>query len=238
MKPVYLFISSLLVAGTLSAQKFDLMFSRGVGINTEIQNLMPFTNIFNEKGKPPHVIPTYSIKGVYHVKQWQIGLSVERRTAAYRTFRQEHFEGMYSSTGMTQQEIEIESAYKNQLSYVTATRTSFFPVKLQVNRKITVNRFETYAGLSAGYIIYSGTLFSRGSTIIPEKNRATEMIPLRSTSDCGTSLGFQVGSYYSLSKHFLINAEVNADRITFQQGPVSKQWTNAACASIGFGYRF
>lgn len=236
MKPVYLFICGVLLAGSLSAQKFDLTISSGVGFNSKVKNAEPFTQIWDEPKAA--TAPVYSLKGAYQLKHWQIGLSVDKRTAIYRTYRVYPIIDYFWPSNMTLQEIEASMTFYDKFSYMGLNKSSYYPVKLQASRKLSFKKMETYGGLSAGYVILPGTLFSRYHTVVPDKDAAKGLSPFGKNSYCGTSIGFQAGTSYSFTKHIGINAEVNGDKTTFKQGPGSRLHMNTVSVNIGFRYRF
>ncbi len=234
MKTVLLFISTLLVTSSLSAQKFDLTFSSGVGINSDIKSLLPNTCILNGGPDSKTITANYSIKGIYNFKSWQAGISVDRRIATYRTYTAYPIIDYALPANMTTlQQYYSFMDWIGMQSYMNMEMAAYYPVKLLVNRKVTIKRIEAYAGLSAGYILFGGT-----RTIAPGEDRARTLIPFKKNSDCGTSIGFQAGASYSLTEHIGINTELAGDKMLFRQGPKSMLRSHANYINLGFRYRF
>lgn len=222
-----LLIFGLLVATSLSAQRFELGINGGVGFNGKTKSLTSGTHI-STNNKPLNTSDVYSLKGMYSYKNWQFGVSFDHRRATYKIEQRTVFISYFFPTGI--------QSYSEPI-YVHRSRP-YYPVKFFANRKVKLNHFELYGGLSAGFVILAGV--KPDPTI---SDLTMDMETRQRTADyhinhgISFTAGAQMGCTYFVSRHIGLNVEVNADYVQFRQGSHMRSQMVSVPIMLGLRYR-
>ena len=193
----YLFLPALLLATiTLHAQNFQLGVNGGFGFNTRsmidvLPDFISPEDIHSIKGSGK--TPAFSVKAIYTHCHWQYGIAVDLMELSYRY----SFSAPPSPSGG----VWIEG-YGGEGKVPIASPA--MPIKLLVNRLWKYRHFESYAGLSVGYVLISPG-FTSGEG---ENRRYGAVIPHLGE---GFTAGAQVGTTYFVSRCFGFNLDFAAN---------------------------
>ncbi len=227
MRNVLLFFG-LLVSSSLSAQRFELGINGGVGFNGRLNNLSKESYI-THAGSALNYADAYSLKGMYLYKNWQFGISIDHRRATYRIEQKVVFYSQYHPGGPL--------IIDNRIPLYAHHSKSYYPIKFLANRKVKLNHFELYGGLSAGYVILSDIKINPSiSDLTVDMETKQRSADYRINHGISFTAGAQVGFTYFVGKHIGLNMEVNADYVQFRQGPHS--YSEMACVPILIGLRY
>ena len=219
MKSIFLSVFALFIAGTLSAQNFEFGLNAGEGLNT-----VPLfhTTPANETSLSRSAATSaFSIKAMYVLPHWQIGISAERINLSYRF--------MYPLPPVVNNGIyPDEGGYFNSENKIQIAAPAI-PLKLFLNRVITCYNFEAYFGLNLGYVFSPDLRWG-------ENAPGTSMVALSSYGD-GPLAGAQVGATVFVTKHLGINAELSGDYISFNEGATNIKLA-AFQSTLGVRYKF
>ncbi len=189
-------------AATANAQKFEIGFNGGIGMNTNLKSAWHKYSVPSEY-QPFPFLPVLSVKGIYNHKLWQYGLSLEYRRVAY-------LQKDFKAVDLYPQPTLLPGTcyeYFGPYRYIAIGSTPVIPVKIFVNRKIKLHRFETYAGLSAGYLFIENShrkFHINLESMTPNNNGYNAL-----------SVGVQAGTTYFLTKRLGLNAEMTGDYLRF-----------------------
>jgi hypothetical protein len=157
------------------AQKYEIGLNGGVAPNS----IFHVNTAYTEPLKPNAALTNFSAKFAFNHKCWQLGLAID-----YRKLRENYIDWrLFPGPGWSD----------NNVSQ-TITKA---PVILFANRKLTLGRIESYAGLSAGYVLGHLDYFA----------------PFDNSNGGGYAIGAQAGASWFVTKHVGINAEVGVDYI-------------------------
>jgi hypothetical protein len=233
MKKILLSVMTLCAAITMQAQKLEIGLNGGIGFNSDIRMASKYMHVFTEE-TPANSGPAFSLSGANNIGKWQAGLSVDRRSATYRTY---DFRGSICygvPANMTAQQWEdFQKEIARTTYHVTYSATTYYPVQLFVNRKISLHRFGLSAGVTGGYIFIPNLKNSNdGYAVTPETRD-----PFNKNGFYGYCAGMQAGCTYCVSKHIGISAGVSANYLRFHQGAGSQSYMYSYPITAGVTYK-
>ena len=136
-------LSVLLLAllGTIAhAQNFELGANAGATKGNSLSDFHSSPIIEEEVGRirqSDEIAPYLSLKGIYNIKKWQVGVTVA-----------------YSET-----KIDYFIPGGNLSDYNAKRVESFFPVQVSLAHKFVFHHIEAYGGLSTGYMFTGSGIF-------------------------------------------------------------------------------
>jgi hypothetical protein len=206
----------LFAAITMYAQKFELGASAGFQRNTRLHNKTIYDPARITPPTGTGLEPVLSLKGMYNVNKWQLGLSVDFRKLNFT------FPNMYT--------IPLNPNYWGRNE--SHGRLTCMPVSIFANRKISLKKFDLYGGASLGYA------FSWVDKKLPQfESFSVDRTVGYSRGYQGFLGGVQVGGNYKLNKRMAINAEVGCQCFHFKQEKFDPSYTFSVPATLGFRYR-
>ncbi len=210
-----LIVLALFVATCVNAQKYELGFNGGINYTTTVQDLQSYPKISGQSATPLSNPLTLSLKLLKNHKNWQYGLSIERSEAEYRTFEYSDILPFYY--------------WPNQPNpySLRVVSASYYPVKMLVNRKFKTGNYESYAGLSAGYVFLPPITYAN-------KEQA---MPFNKDHYYGLTGGLQVGTTRYFTRHIGVNAELDANYLRFSQRSESQLSFYTYSVNLGVRYR-
>jgi len=206
MKPFILSLAAVFIFCSSYAQHFEVGVNGGVAFNQPMQYSKYVTPW---EGKHLKYSKDESIRLVYSSKKWQYGLSVDEMKASYRIGY--IYGDLYLAAGATQ-------LPPSTITYLIGSEYKYYPVKLFVNRKVVIGKFELYGGLSCGYVFFPSLKKEQGLIPPSFSDRAGARNPFNKDGFWGLSAGAQVGGTYFITKHIGVNIEAAADYINFRTG--------------------
>ena len=214
-----LIIIAFFGAALANAQKYELALSGGVNYTTEVRNLIPKTDLYNQRGTPLLYPATISLKLLKNHKKWQNGLSIDKSEAEYK--HSKGFIDFNSHNGIGNGWLNI--VYEVDL----VSRSYYYPVKFLLNRKFGTGKYEDYAGLSAGYIFIPNS--GNGNIEL--------LMPFNKNHYYGLISGLQVGSTRYFTRHIGMNAELDMNYLRMRQGSESLLSFYTYSFNLGVRYR-
>ena len=211
-----LVVFALFVATCANAQKYELGFNGGINYTTTMKDLQSYPKINSQSATPLSYPLTLSLKLLKNHKNWQYGISVERSEAEYRTFDNPDFLPM-----------NFLPIQNNPYS-LRIVRASYYPVRFLVNNKFKIGNYESYVGLSAGYVFLPPITYAN-------KEQA---VPFNKDHYYGLTGGFQVGTTRYFNRHIGVNAELDANYLRFSQRSESQLSFYTYSFNLGVRYRF
>ena len=212
----YLIFSLLTLLGTTAtqAQKFEIGVNGGIGFNTKPDITAEHT-FFSSPNDHSGFTPVASVKAMWNHNKWQYGVEAGFRELSYKPNNDFGplfvIGGSYESLSPTPQVFISKAA---------------FPIKAFANRKFAGRHFESYVGISAGYVL---------ATQCEDPNALAEKY-FDKVNGNGFSVGVHGGTTWFFSKRMGLNAELGADYMILTVGAATYKLV-AFPGTLGLRYK-
>jgi len=210
MRSLFLFLFAF--SGTIAAfgQNFQIGLNGGIGYNTA-PGIISESSIAPVSQKHSDVSSLAAIKAMLDHNKWQYGIQAANMQLSYKA----HENGVFMpGTG-----------YPISTTSVFISKEAI-PVKLFVNRKIAFQHLETYAGISAGYVLAKDC---QDPAALAEEY-------YNHVNGNGFSAGLQIGGTYFITKRIGVNAEIGGDYMAITIGAATYKLYEFP-ATVGIRYR-
>jgi hypothetical protein len=206
------FIPALLLFASVNAcaQKWSAEVDAGAVVNSKLQSLF--------LTKSGVIGPTATIGVNYSVnKKWQVGLALDYQRFSTRI--DAYLDIIDPLTGAVKTEHIKTTNYKPSFSLIA-----------KANRTFTINRFQYYAGLSAGIYALSEYV---------NKDNKDNLVLGGTISYYGFRAGLQLGTNYALSQHWALNAVLSGNCFVIPQHyKINNDAFVSGTLSFGVIYKF
>jgi hypothetical protein len=192
MKQLLLSLSMLAAIAT-QAQKLEVGVNAGMGFNSKPS----FTSesnyaVYSQPQKHSLWSDVGSVKLLMNYGKWQFGAELGYRQLSYQRTA-------YGFVILPEAKMPFQTIYISKAAYTA---------KAFANRKVTTGKFESYAGVSAGYV-----LATKNEDALALADQYYDHV-----NGNGFTAGAQLGTTYFLTKHLGFNAEVGADYMIITLG--------------------
>ena len=211
MKKILLSAMTICGAMMLHAQQLEVGVNGGKGFNSKPS----FTSesnyaVYSQPQKHSVWSDVGSVKLLMNHQKWQFGAELGTRQLSYQRTA-------YAFIILPEAKMPYQTIYISKAAY---TAKGF------ANRKVTTGKFESYAGVSVGYV-----LATKNEDALALAEEYYDHV-----NGNGFAAGAQLGTTYFVTKHLGINAEVGADYMIITLGGATYNLF-AFPATIGVRYK-
>lgn len=220
MKRTLLFLVLVFISISGFGQRFEIGVNGGIALNAPPMRNFKDQYFFNPKRYPSDVTLTGGMNIGYNINsKWQMGVSVGVMKLSYS-------DKGYMSNSPYMGPVPPYGKFE----YVVANPA--IPINVYIDRKWRLRKLQTYVGITGGYVLlqYSERLASDFIDFIHYRNNGTVNLN-------GYDLGLQAGSAYSISKHFLLTAQLSGLNIFLEKTQLGNDLF-AFTATVGAKYCF